>query len=293
MILRILMAALVLLPIAAPVEGGVWDNVCTFFKRPRGKQSPSIQVLIAVDKQKVNITIDGPFKGYDPRTGENILFNKIGKKAVMEVMDGGIKWSEEFPGVHQILLAPSSPATRIFVDGVEYTGLIYIYDVANSLSVVNKVDMESYLTSIMSPLDDENHPRELLSALAITTRTNAYFLAENPKNAYWSVDGSVVGYHGAINASQAPDVVRAINETRYMILSRTGAYEGIVTPFLSYWSQSSSSIDSSKLSGVYSKITLADAEKMAKHGSNAAQILNRAYPETTIQMIYSTPGARH
>lgn len=292
MILRFLMAMLAFLPLAAQLEGGVWDNVSTFFKRPRHPQNPSIHVLITMDKENLNVSVKGAFKGYDPRTGDNILVSKIGKTARMEVMDGGMRWGEEFPGVHQILIVPDNPKGMVYVDGIAYPGSMYFYDVDNHLSAVNKVDMESYLASIMSTLEKDGNPPELLNALAITSRTNAYYLAENPKNPYWAVDGSQVGYHGAVSASEAPAIMLAINETKHMILSQTGAYEGIVTPFLGYWSTSHER-ESQQSLGVSSKITLAEADKMAAAGTNAAQILSKAFPATTIQLVYRAAGTRH
>jgi len=291
MILRILTAMLAILPMTPSVEAGVWENVTSVFKKPAVQQKPSIRVLLAMDIPSFEVIVTGPFKGFDPRTGENILYSQLGKKATMQVMDGGIKWGEEFPGLHQIMLVPTDPATKIYVNGVEYPGSIYFYDVAGNLSAINKVDMEAYLTSILTPLHDKDEPQELLSAIAITARTNAYFLAENPTNPYWAVDAQQVGYHGIVDLTRGAPMIKAIDETRYMVLSRTGAYEGIVTPFFGLWGTPSQS--SGKNGTIVSQISLEDAEKLAWNGNNAAQILLKAFPDATIQLLHYSPSVRH
>ena len=77
-------------------------------------------------------------------------------------------------------------------------------------------------------------------------------------------------------------VQKAIKNTRYMVMSKTGTYEGIVTPFPAHWSTK----DQGKAKSDFSRITIAEAEEMAQKGSHAAKILDRAFPKTTIQLIY-------
>lgn len=291
MILRILAVMLAILPMTPSIEAGVWENVTSVFKKPAIQQKPSIRVLIGMDQPSFDVVVTGPFKGFDPRTGDNILYSQLGKKATMQVMDGGIKWGEEFPGIHQIMIVPTDPATKIYVNGTEYPGAMYFYDVAGNLSAINKVDMEAYLTSILTPLHEKDEPQELLSAIAITARTNAYYLAENPTNPYWAVNAQQVGYHGVVDITHGAPIIRAINETRYMVLSRTGAYEGIVTPFYSLWSTPTQ--NSGKKGTVVSFITLEDAEKMAWNGNNAAQILQKAFPDANIQLLHYSPSVKH
>lgn len=289
MMTRLVAVMLALATLFSPLQAGLWDNVSSYFKKSQQNHSPSIRVLIAMDRPSIEVEVDGPFKGYDPRTGEVILLSKIGKKNKMQVMDGGLKWGEEFPGVHQILLVPSDHQTKITLDGVVYPGAIYFYDVERKLSAVNKISLEDYLASVLIPAQKGDLPEEFLAALAITARTNAYYLAENPKNPYWAVDGEQVGYHGTVNPERSPTVNQAIRDTRHMVLSKTGAYEGVVTPLLGYWKKTGQE-QKKRHSGVPSKITIQEAETLAETGSNAAQILLKAFPNTSIQLTYHTPG---
>lgn len=286
MILRTLAIMLALATLTTPpLQSGLWDNMTTHFNKGLERQTPAIRVLIGIDKESLEVEVDGPFKGYDPRTGEMLVLNKIGKKTTMRLLDAGFKWGEEFPGTHQLLIVPTDKSTRILVDGKRYPGSLYFYDVEGKISIVNKVNLEEYLTSILTPVHHKREPEEYLAALAITARTNAYYLAENPPNPYWAVNGDQVGYHGVVDISSSPAINQAIVETRHMVLSKTGAYEGMITPIYGSWKSEQNSPE--KLShAVLSKISLNEAKAMADAGSNAAQILLKAFPDTSVQLTY-------
>lgn len=279
-IIILLLAAMISL--STSIEAGLWDGVTSLFKKPVLKEAPTIRVLVATDREKIDLMVDGPFKIYDPNTGNLILLNKLGKHAFMEAMDGGLKWSEEFPGVHQLLIVPNSNDTLVTLDGVSYPGLLYLYEVEGKINAVNRVSIESYLCSVLSHLQNENLSKEMISAITITQRTNSIYLAENPINPFWHVDAKKVGYHGNADLSSLNPVNKVVYSTRNMVLSKTGTYEGIVTPFLAYWK-----VDNSNKPqlGVGSKISFEDAKRLADAGKNAAQLLHEAFPNSTIQLL--------
>jgi Stage II sporulation protein len=288
MIIRMLTIMLALATVISPLQAGMWDNFTSYFKKD-SSQTPSVRVLIAMDQDSIQVEVDGPFKGYDPRTGETLIINKIGKNTTMQVIDAGLKWGEDFPGIHQLLIVPTDKSTRILVNGVEYPGSMYFYDVDRKLSVVNKIALESYLASVLTPTYQKREPEELLAAIAITARTNVYYLAENPKNPYWAIDGQQVGYRGIVDTSASPAINQAINDTKHMVLSKTGAYEGIVTPLYASWKSDPNSRQNHSRAAE-SKITVNEAKTMAETGANAAQILSKAFPQSSIQVTYHTPG---
>lgn len=289
MIIRMLTVMLALATMISPLQAGVWDNVTSYFKRGSGNTTPTIRVLVEMDKDTMVVEVEGPFKVYDPRTGELLTRNNLGKKSTLQVIDGGLKWGEDFPGIHQLLITPSEPSTRILVDGVQYPGSMYFYDVERKISAVNKVHLEQYLASVLTPTYQKREPEEFLAAIVITARTNAYYLAENPKNPYWAVDAQQVGYRGVVDTSASPAINQAIVDTRYMVMSKTGAYEGVVTPLYGAWKKDNGRRKSHSLAAE-SKISIAEAKTMAETGANAAQILQKAFPNTSIQVTYHTPG---
>jgi len=293
MIARFLFCLLAISSLVSPcVHADVWSSITSFFKKPGVNPPPTIRVLLTTDRREIDVGVNGPYILYDPRTGQSISSTRhYGYRSVMKPMVDGISWGEEFPGVHQFLIVPKSSSTTIMVDGREYHGMLYIYEIDDKLSVVNRVPLEDYLTSVLSTRFEMATPEELLSAVAITERTNAYFLADNPRNSYWSINAQEVGYNGIRRTIESDAISQAVRSSRHMVMSKTGTYEGIITPFPAYWKTST---DDSKAKGTVhpSKITITEAEQLAEKGDNAAQILKEAYPGTSIQLIYHAPGNR-
>ena len=73
-----------------------------------------------------------------------------------------------------------------------------------------------------------------------------------------------------------------MHNTRYMVLSRTGTYEGVVTPFPAQWNSPSSTGHKQDIA----KINVEEVAELAQKGNHAALILEKAFPRTTIQLIY-------
>jgi stage II sporulation protein D len=126
---------------------------------------------------------------------------------------------------------------------------------------------------------------ETLAAIAIAARTEAYFKSQNPKNKFWAVDARQVGYKGLDTVDAATEIDRAIKTTRHMVLSKTGTYEKVITPFAAQWGAAIGG-QSYQPQGVVSQISLDEAESMGNDGKHAAQILFKAFPGTHIELIY-------
>lgn len=289
MLIRILVILCAISPFTASVEGGIISKLQSAFSKPIPQQPPSIRVLLAHDQPGVVLEVKGKYKIFDPRTNQHIITSFEGKRKFIQALRDGLRWGEEFPGIHQIVIVPDDRNTTTIVDGIEYRGAIYVYDVGGSISVVNQVDIEEYLDSILPTRYTSNLPDETLAAIAITARTNAYYQAQNAKTPYWDIDASKVGYQGYAVARRSKPIDKAIYDTRYMVLYRIGQGDWAVTPFAVDWRPGSGG---KILQGtVYSAITLEDAEQLAKKGSNASQILEKAFPNTSIQLMHYTPYA--
>src|SRR5262249_11555913 len=144
----------------------------------------------------VVLEVKGKYKIFDPHTKEHISTRYTGKRKFIQAVSDGLKWGEEFPGVHQLLVTPDGPDVTIIVDGIEYHGPVYVYDIGGTISVVNQVPVEEYVSSILSQHYREPLSPETLAAIAIAARTSAYYSAENPKSDYWSIDAQQMGYQG-------------------------------------------------------------------------------------------------
>lgn len=291
MMMRFLLLALSVLPIGSTLHAGLWSNIKTSLGFVETPPPPHIRVLILHDVENFNLETRGTYSVYDPNrdmTVENesndtfISTRFAGKAREMKAVPDGLKWGELFPGVYQLRIHPEEKGSAVFVNGQPYPGDIYIYEIdkaTGSLSVVNRVTIEDFLKSILADVDQKMHP-ETMAALIIVARTNSYYQALHPKTGFWDVDATKVGYRG----DQAPrqmEVANALNQTKNMVLSATGIYEGVVTPFPAQFGFITSPNPNAKAS----VISIEEANKMAESGAHAAQILAKAFPNTSIALI--------
>ncbi len=266
---------------AQPVEAGFLDTLKGYFWSEQSPL-PAIKVLVIHDQPGALLEVKGKYKVYDPNTSEHLTSRMIGKRQYLQALNTGIKWGEEFPGVHQLFIVPDDPNTLITIDGRPYKGSIYIYDIGGTISVVNQIPIEDYLMAVLTPTFNDETPPEALAAVAIAARTQAYYNSRYSKNKYWDVDARKVGFDGIGNVRPGA-VAQAIDTTQNMVMSRTGVYEG-VSPFPAQWGSMTGGKTSAD-DAVFARITLFDVEAMAKRGENAAQILAKAFPNTTIMLL--------
>ncbi|PJD95964.1 MAG: hypothetical protein CK425_07410 [Parachlamydia sp.] len=284
-IMRYLLLLLASLSFSISAEAGLWDTLKEYIWKQNTTAPALINVLIIHDQPNVVLEVKGKYQLFDPNDHAHLSTRFLGKRKPIEAVSGGLKWGEEFPGIHQLQIIPDQPSGSIFVDGVEYPGSLLIYDIGGTISIVNQVPLEKYLEVILEPQFVDPLPEEALAAVAIIARTNTYYQIENPKNPYWTVEGSRVGYQGNVSTSSNSAMAKAIKTTRGMVLSRTGTYEGVLTPFAAQWGSISGGKSSGQQNSIFSRITLFEAEELARKGENAAHILGKGFPNTTIELI--------
>jgi stage II sporulation protein D len=276
--IRILIATLTLCCLAGAGQAGVWDKVQSTFGINQPKP-PMIKVLIVSNKDAVILEVKGQYNIKDPNTDSRLGTRFMGKGHLIQPTLGGLKWGEEFPGVYQIAIIPDDQHISTVVDGIEYRGNIYVYDIKGKLSVVNEVDLEDYLSSVLAYEFREDYNPEAMAAVAIVERTNALFQSYSKANSYWNVKAEDVDYEGHGVTGRNNNVDQAIASTRYMVMSQNG--QKAVTPFPATWSygaQQSSSIP---------MLSIDEADAMASKGSNAGQILSKKFPNTSLQLSYN------
>lgn len=280
MIVRTLLLFLAFLPFSSPVQAGMWDNITGYFKGRARPEPPTIRVLLLHDVEGAKLQVRGRYSLYDPYTNSHISTRFAGKSRYIQTVNDGLKWGEAFPGLYQIKIQPDEELTTTVINNHEYEGVVYVYDIGGTISIVNQIPVEEYVRSVLTAYHNQHLEPEALAALAIIARTNAYFQASNPKNTYWAVDAEKVGYQGWVPASREID--DAVKLTRYMIMSRTGVYEGVATPFAVQFD----ALSTGQARDIEtSKITLEEANAMAQKGDHAAQILAKAFPGSTIMLM--------
>lgn len=285
MVARLLLLIIAILPMSVQLEAGFWDNLRGMIWKTQAKTSPMIDVLIVNDKQGVLLEVKGRYQLIDPNTNKVLTKRYLGKKKYIQSLTSGLKWGEEFPGIFQLQIVPEDNTVTTVVDNIEYRGVLYVYDIGGSISVVNRLPIEDYLISTLPAKYHDPLPEEALSAIAITARTDAYFQSQNPKNRFWAVDGNSVGYKGFQSRVPGSPMEQAIRATRHMILSKTGTYEGVLTAFPAHWGSVMGGRFTHQDGGT-SRISVTEAEEMAKSGRHAAQILSKAFPGSHIEIIY-------
>ena len=157
----------------------------------------TIKILLSRQKEDLLLEVKGRYIVYDPLTGFQIGNGISSKRAKVFAKEEGIQWKETFPGIGQIRIVPGDSQSTILVDGIEYKGCVEIYDVNGKLNVVNEVDIERYLKSVMTTQFSQELDEEVMDAIAIVARTNAYHLVNQKPGVYYHVEAQDVGYLGA------------------------------------------------------------------------------------------------
>lgn len=241
-------------------------------------QQPSIRVLVAHDVPKAMLEVKGSYNIMDPNEDSILARRLYGKRRMLEPLYTGLKWGEEFPAVYQLQIVPTSAESVVVVDGVSYRGTVTFFDVGGTLSIVHELPIEEF---VLSQLANQSGAlaEEALAALAITARSQAYYMAEHPRNEFWAVDAMATGYQGDEIAEQAYDVQRAVQGTRYMVLMQplAGPGAGIATVLPAKWS--TEAVKEPRTLSVQTAANLATA------GADAAKILSQAFPGASIQRI--------
>lgn len=283
MFLRILIILITLCPLTTTLEAAsFWDKVSKLFNKQLPEKKTTIKVLVVHDKPGAVLEVKGKYKLFDPNTKEHISTRFLGKRRFIQSLQGGIKWGEEFPGVYQLLIVPDHETTTTLIDGIEYKGLIYVYDIGGTISIVNELNYDDYLNAILSFSVDLTSPEEALAALAITARTDAVYCAQQSKSPYWSVEAEQVGYQGHALIKPNSPLAKAIKETHHMVMSYN-APVGMIKTFPVEWE--AIPVRSSRDQGISSRITWEDAIEMARNGAHAAQILNKAFNNVHVDLI--------
>jgi len=194
----------------------------------------TIKVLLQRDSDGILLEARGPFVVYNPENGKKVSSGRRGKRFYLYPHEEGIKWGENFLGIFQLQVAPTSADTTFLVDGVQYRGAIEIYHVEGKLSVINEVDVESYVKSTLTEkLQGNSFPPNVMDSIAIISRTDAYYKALMNYDAFWHVLAKEVNYHGAGLTLQNLDVDKSVDNTRYLVMT----YEQ--QPFPGSWTENS------------------------------------------------------
>ncbi|MBS0620399.1 MAG: SpoIID/LytB domain-containing protein [Verrucomicrobia bacterium] len=194
---------------------------------------PTIKVLIGKQVDKTLLEAKGRYLLYNLDNGVLVTNSSSSTRAHLTTAPYGLKWGESIPGLYQMRLVPGDSQSTFLVDGIEYRGCLEVYDIQGKLYIINEVDIERYLKSILTAQFPNELGDEVMDAVAIVARTNAYSLVERKSSSPWHVEAADVGYLGYALTLQNIHVDRAISSTRHMVMT----YHNM--PFAASWTQNS------------------------------------------------------
>lgn len=195
----------------------------------RGKVA-TIKLLIKEDIDGALLEVKGSYKVTNPDNGKN-LSSGSSKRYYIFPKSEGLKWGEDYPGIYQVRISPTEAQTTILVNGIQYRGAMEIYLVDNKLSIINEVDVETYLKSTLPSRITVAVPPPVLDAIAIIARTDTYYTALVNHDAFYHLKADTVGYEGYGLIMEDVEVDKSIDNTRHLIMT----YDA--QPFASTWTE--------------------------------------------------------
>lgn len=224
---------------------------------------PKIKVLLEKDVSSALLEARGSYKVIRKDSGSVLSSGSMGKRFVIHALQDGLRWGEEYPDVYQITLVPTTRASSIYVNGIQYKGIVSVFHVRNNhITIVNEVPIEEFLKSTLAVQFEESLPKEAMAALAIAARTEAYsrVLQGQSITRPWDISAQEAGYFGFGVTQRKNGVDEAVEWTRFMVL------------------------ESTKQEGPAQNVRLAatQADDLAKKGFDAQKILTSTFPQTKI-----------
>ncbi len=197
----------------------------------------NIQVLLAKDIDEALLEAKGGYIIFNPQNGNKVTSSLNSKRFMVRSTPYGIKWGEGYPGIHQIFIVPKNKKASLLVNGIEYEGAVAIIKVKDKINIINEVNIESYLKSILTPQFPYSLENEVMAAIAIAARTTAYAHVKRNKEAFWHITAEEVSYQG--NAIIQPDshITNAVDRTKHLILVHSKNGEN--RPFAATWTENS------------------------------------------------------
>ena len=215
-------------------------------KQTRGEKPATVRVLLSKDSSGTLVEVRGPYKVYDLRNGHQVSFGKFGKRFYMHPHKEGIKWGEDFLGIHQLRIAPASEKTTFFVAGVQYKGALDVFHIEEKMTLVNELAVEDFIKSTLAPQFEGAYGSRVMEGVAIVARTSTYANVLGNKEAFWHYSAEKSGYGGYAVTMTNDEVESAVDATKSLVMTLDGA------PFASDWTENSAG-KTAKYSAIYRK----------------------------------------
>ncbi|MBF5051147.1 hypothetical protein CLAVI_000783 [Candidatus Clavichlamydia salmonicola] len=231
---------------------------------------PEVKVLLHENVTSVLLESKDSYTVTDSR-GTLLSSQSFGKRFVVHSMTDGLRWGEIFPAVSSITITPQQDDSYVFVNGMQYSGVVHVYRVDNHrITVVNELSVDDYLKSSLALKFDQSFSQEALSAYVIAERTKLVekIKATQGRDLCWHLVSSDEHYLGYAITRRENGVDLAVDWTACMILDRLNTRVALDITVL----------------------RLEDMEALAQAGMNAKQILDAFYPDIKLIVLKTDFG---
>jgi len=177
-----------------------------------------IKVLLFKNLEAANLEVHGGYRIFDPKANVRMSKGSMKKQFLLRPTLDGITWGEAFPGVFQIALVPDEKEGYFLLDGIQYSGNLYVYQVGNTINVVNEVPVEEFAKSMLNPKVNKPMHSEALAAMAIIERSQAYYHSLKNQTAFWHLDASEINYQGRGVCGRNNGVDNAVELTHHLVM---------------------------------------------------------------------------
>lgn len=203
---------------SAPSSAGVMNSIKSTILGKDLKQQQTIKVLIDHSVDGAMLQVKGSYNIYDPKDGSRVGTRFLPKNMFIQPLPSGLRWGEEFPGIYQVAIVPDNEKTPILINGKQYQGRVYVYQINNKISIVNEVSLDDYVRSTLSDHVDPSIGKETLAALVIAARTDAFYKSQIGPSDYYNVDAHETGYKGEGVTGINRKLEETVAETKHLIM---------------------------------------------------------------------------
>lgn len=196
------------------------------------KSKPAtVKVLLKKLANDAILEVKGRYLIYQPQNHLLIESGIAGKRAKISASERGVKWGELFPSTFDIRIVPGDSQSSLLVDGIQYKGCLEIYSINGTINIINEIDIENYLKSILTTRLIEPMSNDLLDLIAVVERTNLYAQAYKNRGSSWHLEATKEGYQGYPVTISSSQINQTIDRTRYLVMTYHNA------PFAATWSK--------------------------------------------------------
>jgi stage II sporulation protein D len=261
----------------------------------KGRPEGMVRVLVGRQLKDALVEVRGGYRVIDPADGAPLSSGTSGKCFVCYPQPQGLRWGQEYPGVFQVFIEPTSRGGYVMVNGIQYHGAVAIYQVEKRLAVVNYCPLEDYVKSALATQLRESMAPEAMNAMAIAARSDAWASASLRPTAFFDLDSEEVCYagHGVTQRDNGVDL--AVDSTRGLVLVTPTAdgYRPVAARWmadndaaaLAALSGQSASATDSPAAAPQKGVSWAMADQMARRGADARRILTSLFGPVEIQLI--------